>query len=138
MFTNDKKKWNDMSSIRIRYMVNDLEQAIEFYTKHFGFEVKMKNTPFFAQIRKDNLDMILSTPFGPGGAAKPMKDGRKAEPGGWNRIVITVNDLKAEIARLQQEGIPFRNEIATGPGGSEILLDDPSGNPVELFQPAGR
>ena len=98
----------------------------------------MKNAPFFAQITKDNLDLILSTTFGPGGAAKPMKDGRKPEPGGWNRIVINVTDLKAEIAKLQQEGIHFRNEIATGPGGSEILLDDPSGNPVELFQPAGR
>jgi glyoxylase I family protein len=127
-----------MSSIRIRYMVNELEPAIEFYTKYFGFEVKMKNTPFFAQITKDNLDLILSTPFGPGGAAKPMKDGRKPEPGGWNRIVINVTDLKAEVAKLQQQGIHFRNEIATGPGGSEILLDDPSGNPVELFQPAGR
>lgn len=127
-----------MSNIRIRYMVNELEPAIEFYTKHFGFEVKMKNAPYFAQISKDNLDMILSTTFGPGGAAKPMKDGRKPEPGGWNRIVITVNDLAAEVAKLQQEGIHFRNEIATGPGGSEILLDDPSGNPVELFQLAGR
>lgn len=127
-----------MNNIRIRYMVNELEPAIEFYTKHFGFEVKMKNAPFFAQITKDNLDLILSTTFGPGGAAKPMKDGRKPEPGGWNRIVINVTDLKAEIAKLQQEGIHFRNEIATGPGGSEILLDDPSGNPVELFQPAGR
>lgn len=126
-----------MSNVRIRYMVNELEPAIEFYTKHFGFRVKMKSTPFFALITKDNLDMILSTPFGPGGAAKPMRDGRKAEPGGWNRIVINVNDLKSEVNRLQKAGIHFRSDIATGSGGSEILLDDPSGNPVELFQPAG-
>jgi predicted enzyme related to lactoylglutathione lyase len=119
-------------------MVHELEPAIEFYTKYFGFEVKMKSAPHFVLITKDNLDMILSTPFGPGGAAKPMKDGRKAEPGGWNRIVINVNNLEAEIDKLQKAGLHFRNEIATGPGGSEILLDDPSGNPVELFQPSGR
>ncbi len=127
-----------MNNIRIRYMVNELEPAIEFYTKHLGFQVKMKSAPYFAQITRDNFDMILSTPFGPGGAAKPMKDGRKPQPGGWNRIVINVNDLKAEIDRLEKAGLHFRNEIATGPGGSEILLDDPSGNPVELFQPAGK
>lgn len=127
-----------MNSIRIRYMVNELEPAIEFYAKHFGFEVKMKSAPYFALITKDGVDMILSTTFGPGGAAKPMKDGQKAETGGWNRVVITVNDLKAEIAKLQKEGIHFRNEIATGPGGSEVLIDDPSGNPVELFEPAGK
>ena len=127
-----------MSTIRVRYMVNELEPAIEFYTENLGFQLKMKNAPYFALITRDNLDMILSTPFGPGGAAKPMKDGRKPEAGGWNRIVINVNDLKAEVDRLQKVGIHFRNEIATGPGGSEILLDDPSGNPVELFEPAGR
>ena len=126
-----------MNSIRIRYMVNELEPAIDFYTKYFGFQVKMKKAPYFAQITRDDVDMILSTPFGPGGAAKPMKDGRRPEPGGWNRIVINVDDLQAEVDRLEKAGIHFRNEIATGPGGSEILLDDPSGNPVELFQPAG-
>ena len=119
-------------------MVHELEPAIEFYTKYFGFWVKMKKAPFFAIITLDDMDLILSTPFGPGGAAKPMKDGRMPEPGGWNRIVISVDDLQAEVDRLQKRGIHFRNEIATGPGGSEILLDDPSGNPVELFQPAGR
>jgi predicted enzyme related to lactoylglutathione lyase len=119
-------------------MVNDLEPAIDFYIKYFGFEVKMKKAPFFAIISLDNVDLILSTPFGPGGAAKPMKDGSRPEPGGWNRIVINVNDLKAEVDRLQKRGIHFRNEIATGPGGSEILLDDPSGNPVELFQSVGQ
>jgi len=79
---------------------------------------------------------VLSTPFGPGGAAKPMLDGRKPEPGGWNRIIINVDDLQAEVARLKKAQLHFRNDIVSGPGGSEILLDDPSGNPVELFQPA--
>ena len=127
-----------MNRIRIRYMVHELEPAIEFYTKYFGFWVKMKKAPFFAIITLDDMDLILSTPFGPGGAAKPMKDGRMPEPGGWNRIVISVDDLQAEVDKIKKRGIHFRNEIATGPGGSEILLDDPSGNPVELFQPAGR
>ena len=127
-----------MNTMRVRYMVDELEPAIEFYIKHLGFQLKMKSAPYFAQITLNDFDMILSTTFGPGGAAKPMKDGRKPEPGGWNRIVITVNNLKAEIDRLEKAGLRFRNEIATGPGGSEILLDDPSGNPVELFQPADR
>ena|SRR5215203_4834257 len=127
-----------MSTIRVRYMVNELDSAVDFYTKFLGFQVKMKNAPYFALITRDNLDMVLSTPFGPGGAAKPMKDGRKAEPGGWNRIIINVDNLQAEVDKLLKAGLKFRNEIATGPGGSEILLDDPSGNPIELFQPAGQ
>jgi hypothetical protein len=87
-------------------------------------------------LSRAQMELVLSTPFGPGGAAKPMLDGRHAEPGGWNRIIIDVDDLVAEVARLRKADIHFRNEIATGPGGSEILLDDPSGNPVELFQAA--
>src|SRR5688572_12046588 len=110
-----------MSAIRVRYMVSELEPAVEFYTKHLGFQLKMKNAPYFAMITRDDLDMILSVPYGPGGAAKPMNDGRRAEPGGWNRIVINVNDLQAEVDRLLRSGIHFRNDIATGPGGSEIL-----------------
>jgi len=118
-------------------MVNDVEEATEFYTQHLGFEVKQKNPPYFAMLTRDNVDFVLSTPFGPGGAAKPMKDGRKPEPGtGWNRIIINVDDLPSEIERLRGANVKFRNDIATGPGGSEIILDDPSGNPIELFQPA--
>ena len=123
--------------LRIRYMVDEVEPAIEFYTKHLGFETKMKNAPYFAMLARDNVNFVLSTPFGPGGAAKPMTDGSMPEAGtGWNRMIIDVDDLELEIERLKAAGVHFRNEIATGPGGSEVILDDPSGNPVELFQPA--
>ena len=118
-------------------MVDDVEAAVEFYTKHLGFEEKWTNYPYFAMLSRDDVGLVLSPPFGPGGAAKPMKDGRKPEAGtGWNRIIIDVDDLPAEVERLQAAKVNFRSEILTGPGGSEILLDDPSGNPVELFQPA--
>lgn len=125
-----------MATIMVRYMVNDLDEAVSFYTKYFRFQVRHQVSPNFALLSKDNLQFVLSTPFGPGGAAKPMPDGRMAEPGGWNRLIITVRDLEAEIGRLREAHVHFRNDIATGPGGSQILLDDPSGNPIELFQPA--
>jgi predicted enzyme related to lactoylglutathione lyase len=131
------KEQTDMTTtVRVRYMVNELDPAVEFYTKYLGFQVKQEARPNFAMLSKGNLELVLSTPFGPGGAAKPMSDGRKAEPGGWNRIIINVGDLPAEVARLCKAQLHFRNDIVSGPGGSEILLDDPSGNPVELFQPA--
>jgi catechol 2,3-dioxygenase-like lactoylglutathione lyase family enzyme len=125
-----------MSTVRVRYMVKDLDPAVAFYKDHLGFQVKQEVRPNFAMLSRGNLELVLSTPFGPGGAAQPMSDGRRAEPGGWNRIIINVDDLPAEVARLRKAQIHFRNEIVKGPGGSEILLDDPSGNPVELFQPA--
>ena len=87
-------------------------------------------------LSRGHLELVLSTPFGPGGAAKPMPDGRKPEPGGWNRIIISVGDLRGEVAKLRKTNLHFRNDIVSGPGGSEILLDDPSGNPIELFQSA--
>jgi catechol 2,3-dioxygenase-like lactoylglutathione lyase family enzyme len=118
-------------------MVDDVEEAVEFYTKNLGFEVKQENFPYFAWLTRDGAGLILSPPFGPGGAAKPMNDGSKPEAGGgWNRIIIDVDDLPAEVERLRKANVSFRNDIATGPGGSEILLNDPSGNPVELFQAA--
>jgi predicted enzyme related to lactoylglutathione lyase len=126
----------NMSTVRVRYMINDLDPAVSFYTKYLGFEVKQEAKPNFAMLTRGNLELVLSTNYGPGGAAKPMLDGRKAEPGGWNRIILNVDDLEAEVARLRKANVHFRNNIARGPGGSEILLDDPSGNPIELFQPA--
>ncbi len=116
-------------------MVNELDPAVSFYTTYLGFQVESERKPNFAMLSRGPLELVLSTPFGPGGAAKPMADGRKAEPGGWNRIILNVDDIKAEVARLRKAQLHFRNDIVTGPGGSEILLDDPSGNPIELFQP---
>ena len=128
-------KEGEMTDARVRYMVNDVEAAVSFYTKYLGFAVELGPTPNFAMLTRGHLELILSTPFGPGGAAKPMADGRKAAPGGWNRIIINVDDLPSEVDRLRKAQLHFRSEILKGPGGSEILLDDPSGNPVELFQP---
>ena len=121
---------------RVRYMVNDIDAAVDFYTGHFGFEVKRAGTPNFAMLSRGSLELVLSTPFGPGGAAKPMLDGSKAEPGGWNRIIINVDDLNSEVEQLRKARLHFRSDILKGPGGSEILIDDPSGNLIELFQPA--
>ncbi len=126
----------NMAKARVRYMVNDLEPAVRFYTGYLGFQVEREAKPNFAMLERGNLELVLSTPFGPGGAAKPMADGRKAEPGGWNRIILNVDDLAAEVARLRKAHLHFRNDIVKGPGGAEILLDDPSGNPIELFQSA--
>lgn len=122
--------------VRVRYMVNAIEPAVAFYTTHLGFDAKPGATPNFAMLSRGNLELVLSTPFGPGGAAKPMADGRRAEPGGWNRIILSVSDLPGEVERLRRAKLQFRSDILQGPGGSEILLNDPSGNPVELFSPA--
>ena len=129
-----------MHTVRMRYMVDDIAQAVSFYTKHLGFQLRpdVPLTPNFAMISRGDFILVLSTPFGPGGAAKPMLDGRKAEPGGWNRIIINVDDLPSEIERLRKAQVHFRSDILTGPGGAEVVVDDPSGNPVELFQPASR
>ena len=132
------REQSDMTTVRVRYMVNELDPAVEFYTKYLNFHIKQEARPNFAMLSRGNLELVLSTPFGPGGAAKPMPDGRKAAPGGWNRIIINVDDLPAEVARLRKANLHFRNDIVSGPGGSEILLDDPSGNPIELFQPTSR
>jgi len=134
--SQQSKEQKDMTEVRVRYMVNELDPAVEFYTKHLGFQVKQQNKPYFAMLSRGGFQLVLSTPFGPGGAAKPMPDGRKPEPGGWNRIIISVDDLPAEVARLRKGQLHFRNDIVSGPGGSEILLDDPAGNPVELCQRA--
>jgi catechol 2,3-dioxygenase-like lactoylglutathione lyase family enzyme len=123
------------STVNVRYMVDDVQAAIDFYTTHFGFSVNTKALPAFADITRGNLRLLLAGPQS--SAGRPMPDGRKPEPGGWNRIHFIVDDITAEVERLRAAGAKFRNDIVTGPGGRQILLEDPSGNPVELFQPAG-
>ena len=117
-----------------RYMVNDVESSIKFYTKHLGFELAEQMGPVFAIVFKGDLSLWLSGPQT--SAARPMSDGRKPEPGGWNRFVIEVDDIESLVAGMKSSGIKFRNEIISGPGGQQILAEDPSGNPIEIFQPA--
>jgi len=118
----------------VRYMVDDVQTAVDFYTTHFGFTLRSSAAPAFADVTRGNLRLLLSGPTS--SAGRPMSDGRRPSPGGWNRIELVVDDLAAEVERLRAAGLTFRNEIVTGPGGSQILLDDPAGNPIELFQPA--
>ncbi len=122
-------------TVNVRYMVDDVQAAVDFYTIHFGFTVNTMALPAFADVTRGNLRLLLAGPRSSAGRAMP--DGRKPEPGGWNRIHFIVDDIAAEVDRLRTAGVSFRNDIVTGPGGRQILLDDPSGNPVELFQPAG-
>lgn len=122
--------------VSVRYMVNDVQESIDFYTEHFGFELLSSAVPAFADVVRGRLRLLLAGPKS--SAGRPMPDGRKPEPGGWNRIHFVVQDINAEVERLRDAHIPFRNEIVTGPGGRQILIDDPSGNPIELFQPAGQ
>src|SRR5215472_5908650 len=105
----------NVNTVRVRYMVKDLDPAVSFYTKYLGFQVKQEAKPNFAMLTRGNLELVLSTNYGPGGAAKPMLDGRKAEPGGWNRIILNVDDLDAKVASLRKDNIHFRNNIAKGP-----------------------
>ncbi len=125
-----------MSTVGIRYMIDDVPAAIAFYTKHLGFELEIDASPAFAAVSRDGVRLLLSGKTSSGRRAMP--DGREPVPGGWNRIHIQVDDLESEVKRLRDAGLKFRNEILSGPGGSQILLDDPSGNPVELFEPATR
>ena len=120
--------------VNVRYMVDDVERAVDFYTTHFGFEVLSSHPPAFADVVRGNLRLLLSGPESSAGRAMP--DGRTPEPGGWNRIHFIVDDIAAETERLRSAGVAFRNEIVTGPGGQQILAEDPAGNPIELFQPA--
>ena len=119
--------------VSVRYMVDDVQRAVDFYTKHLGFEV-LSNFPPFADVMRGRLRLLLSGPQS--SAGRPMPDGAKPAPGGWNRIHFIVEDIEAEVARLRAAGAPFRNDIVSGPGGKQILLQDPSGNFIELFQPA--
>lgn len=124
-----------MATVSVRYIVDDVDAAIAFYNRDLGFHVELHPGPGFAMLSRGDLRLLLSTPTGPGGAAQPMPDGRKPEPGGWNRIQLQVDDLVREVERLREAGAHFRNEIVAGFGGKQILLDDPAGNPVELFEP---
>jgi catechol 2,3-dioxygenase-like lactoylglutathione lyase family enzyme len=121
--------------VSVRYMVDDVERAIAFYTTHFGFTLMTNAAPAFADVVRGHLRLLLSGPKS--SAGRPMPDGRAPEPGGWNRIHFVVDDIAAEIERLRAAGVRFRNELLSGPGGQQILLEDPAGNPIELFQPAG-
>lgn len=120
----------------IRYQTRDVNRAVAFYTQHLGFELKHQQGTAFASVSCDGVDLLLSGPESSG--ARPMPDGQQQAPGGWNRLVLAVDDLPAVVASLKNRGIPFRNEIITGPGGKQIQVLDPDGNPVELFEPASR
>jgi catechol 2,3-dioxygenase-like lactoylglutathione lyase family enzyme len=123
------------SLVSVRYMVDDVEEALAFYTTHLGFTVLTSAAPAFADVMRGNLRLLLSGPAS--SAGRPMPDGRQPGPGGWNRIHLIVPDLHAEVDRLRAADLAFRNDIVVGPGGSQILLEDPAGNVIELFQPAG-
>ena len=125
---------NHEELVSVRYMVDDVDEAIDFYTSQLGFELGHNASPAFAEVIRGKLRLLLAGPTS--SAGRPMPDGRTPEPGGWNRIHFVVPDIDAEVDRLRAAGLRFRNDIVSGPGGRQILLDDPSGNPVELFQPA--
>jgi catechol 2,3-dioxygenase-like lactoylglutathione lyase family enzyme len=123
-------------TVSVRYMVDDVAAAVDFYTSHFGFTLHTNAPPAFADVTRGSLRLLLAGPTS--SAGRPMADGEKPQPGGWNRIHFVVDDLKSEVDRLKAEGVPFRNDVVTGPGGSQVLARDPAGNLIELFQPAVR
>lgn len=123
-----------LNALMVRYIVNDVDAAITFYSSHLAFRVTAQSGPYFAILERDNLQLVLSPPKGPGGGSQPMPDGRKPEPGGWNRIIVQSNNLTGDVDVLRKAGVRFRNDIVSGPGGRQILLEDPSGNLVELFE----
>jgi catechol 2,3-dioxygenase-like lactoylglutathione lyase family enzyme len=120
--------------VNVRYMVDDVQAAIDFYTSHLGFTLRSSAAPAFADVTRGHLRLLLAGPAS--SAGRPMPDGAKPAPGGWNRIHFIVADIGSEVARLRAEGVSFRNDIITGPGGKQILIEDPAGNVVELFEPA--
>ena len=125
-----------MPTVNVRYIVDNVEAAVTFYTTHLGFRLLTKTLPAFADVTRGDLRLLLSGPTSSAGRSLP--DGRRPAPGGWNRIHLIVDDLAGEVERLRKAGLSFRSDIVTGPGGSQVVLDDPAGNPVELFQPATR
>ncbi len=127
-----------MATVSVRYIVTDVDDAIAFYCGHLGFTEDMHPAPTFAAVRLGDLRLLLSAPSGIGGGGQAMPDGTLPEPGGWNRISLEVSGLPALVEQLRGEGVRFRNDLVTGVGGDQILLEDPSGNPVELFEPHQR
>ena len=126
----------DDDVVSVRYLVDDVEEAVAFYTKTFGFEISTNFAPAFADVRRGHLRLLLSGPES--SAGRPMADGERPGPGGWNRVHFVVDDLEAEVARLREVGARFRNDVVSGPGGKQVLVVDPSGNFVELFEFAAR
>ena len=125
-----------LNTLMVRYIVNDVDAAIAFYTRHLEFRVCAQSGPNFAILERENLQLVLSPPKGPGGGSQPMPDGRRPEPGGWNRIIVRSSNLEGDLEKLRKANVKFRNDIVTGPGGRQTVIEDPSGNPVELFEPA--
>jgi catechol 2,3-dioxygenase-like lactoylglutathione lyase family enzyme len=124
-----------MASVSVRYIVDDVDAAIAFYCGHLGFEERMHPAPTFAMLTRGDLRLVLSAPSGAGGGGQAMPDGSRPQPGGWNRFMLEQEDLESTVAALRDADVHFRNDIVTGVGGKQILLDDPSGNPIELFEP---
>jgi catechol 2,3-dioxygenase-like lactoylglutathione lyase family enzyme len=127
-----------MATVSVRYIVNDVDAAISFYTQQLDFHEDMHPAPTFAMLSRGDLRLVLSAPGGTPGGGQAMPDGTAPEPGGWNRFQLEVSDLEATVEKLRQAGARFRSDIITGVGGNQILLDDPSGNPIELFEPTRR
>ena len=128
-------KENESQKVQVRYIVNDVDAAIAFYTGHLGFKLEMHPAPAFAMLSRDCLRLVLSVPNPSAGGGQSMPDGTQQTPGGWNRFSIEVKNITEKVAALQKAGVHFRNEIVTGVGGKQIIIDDPSGNPIELFEP---
>ena len=126
-----------MGTVSVRYIVDDVEKAMAFYTRHLGFSVELHPAPGFAMLSRGDLRLLLNAP-GAGGAGQPMPDGTLPAPGGWNRIQIDVVDLPGKVQQLRDAGVDFRNDLVIGQGGKQVLIDDPAGNPIELFEPHRR
>lgn len=126
----------NLNALMVRYIVESVEAAVDFYANHFGFRLANQSGPHFALLERANLQLVLSPPKGPGGGSQPTPDGRRPEPGGWNRIIVQTDGLERDVQALRKAGVKFRSDIVAGPGGRQILAEDPSGNLVELFEPA--
>ena len=124
-----------MATVSVRYIVDDVDAAITFYRDHLAFTLVMHPAPSFAMLERGDLRLLLSAPSGQGGGGQSMPDGTIPSPGGWNRFTLEVSDLEATVRTLREAGVQFRNDIVTGVGGNQVLIDDPSGNPIELFEP---